>query len=93
VFGVATIVALETVRVTGTACAVPPDGVTVIVPVKVPMAMPAGFTDTLSVAFPVPEVGATLNQLPPLVTEAPAVKSCDPVIVNVCAAGIDPFWA
>src|ERR1022692_1185377 len=81
----------ETVSVTATVCATPPVGVTVMLPLYVPGARPAGLTETLKLTFPVPDAGVTASHAPPVLVPALAVKLCEPVICRLCAAGSAPF--
>lgn len=91
-FGVAVSdAAAETVSITATVCATPLAGVTVMLPLYVPAARPAGLTETLKVAFPVADPGVTASHVPPLLVPALAVKLCEPVICRLCAAGSVPF--
>ena len=82
----------ETVRVTPSVSAVPPVGVTVIVPVYEPAARPAGVVVTVRLALPVPDVGVTASHVPPPLVMALAVKLCDPLTCRVWAAGEAPPW-
>jgi hypothetical protein len=78
--------------VTGTVWVLPP-AVSVTVPLYVLAVRPAGFIETLRFAGVVALAGVTLSQLPPLLTEAEAVKlTCEfpAVTKTVCAGGTAP---
>jgi hypothetical protein len=88
---------VKTVRVTGTVTEAIPDpgDSTVMLPAYVPAASAEGFTDTVAVTGVVPELGATLSQVPFAVDAVKVTCAAAPVATTAsgCVTVVPPAGA